>query len=115
MAEATLTPDILMRQIVIDAGGDPALMSYRSETGVLTVPDVTQAALDAAVAAYDPTTAQDATRDRSFDKLDQARVTRLLFEALFNHENRIRTNAGQGTITRAQFLDGLKTVWRGLP
>ena len=114
MAEAILTPDILMRQVVLSAGGDPALSSYRVDNQTLTVPDVTQAALDAAVAAYDPTAADNATKDERFANIDQAKVTRLLFEALFNHENRIRTNAGQATITRAQFIDGLRNVWRGL-
>lgn len=37
-------------------------------------------------------------------------VDRTLFKILFNHENRIRTLAGQAQITKAQFIAAVKSL-----
>jgi hypothetical protein len=37
-------------------------------------------------------------------------ITEAIFRALFNHENRIRTLAGQPQITAAQFRTGVKAL-----
>lgn len=37
-------------------------------------------------------------------------VDRVIFEAFFNHENRIRALAGQASVTRLQFMAGLRAL-----
>jgi hypothetical protein len=48
---------------------------------------------------------QDELKNRQLTKLDQ-----VAFQIAFNHENRIRTLAGQANITRAQFLAAIKAL-----
>jgi hypothetical protein len=43
------------------------------------------------------------------------RMDRLNFEVNFDQENRIRTLAGQPSITRAQYLNALKNIYKVLP
>ena len=51
------------------------------------------------------TIGQDALKTRQLTKLDQ-----VAFQIAFNHENRIRTLAGQAQITKAQFLAAIKAL-----
>jgi len=41
-------------------------------------------------------------------------TNRLMFEILFDLENRVRTLAGQATITRAQYKGGIQSRWRAM-
>lgn len=112
MAQVTISPDLLLEKIVQAAGGDPKLSRYRQP--VLDVPDVTQAALDAAVAAYDPAVAADATRDDEFTTAETTKLIKFIEAITFNHENRIRTLEGQPTRTPQEFRDILKGIYKGL-
>ncbi|HQR39317.1 MAG TPA: hypothetical protein PLF26_13070 [Blastocatellia bacterium] len=47
----------------------------------------------------------DAEKQANVDGID-----RVLLEIAFNHENRIRTLAGQGAVTRAQFKAAIKAL-----
>lgn len=51
-----------------------------------------------------------ARQDNLIGKLTVEKVGRVLATALFNHENRIRALAGQGAITKAQFIAALKDL-----
>jgi hypothetical protein len=42
------------------------------------------------------------------------KLAKLLFEIAFDQENRLRTQAGQPTITRAQYRNGILALWRNL-
>lgn len=41
---------------------------------------------------------------------DDDPIKRALFEVMFNHENRIRTLAGQAQVTRVQFLIAIRSL-----
>lgn len=112
MAEVTISPDLLLEKIIQAAGGDPTLARYRAP--VLTVPDVTQVALDAAVAAYDPAAAEDSTREDEFTKAETTKMLKFIEAITFNHENRIRTLEGQPTRTPAEFRAILKGIYKAL-
>jgi len=47
-------------------------------------------------------------------KFNQDKLYKLLFEVIFNHENRIRTLEGMPVITRAQLRVALKNIWASL-
>lgn len=47
-------------------------------------------------------------------KFSGDKLAKILFEVLLDQENRLRTLAGQPTITRNQYRNGLLTVWRNL-
>lgn len=112
MAEVTISPDLLLEKIIQAAGGDPVLARYRAP--VLTVPDVDQAALDAAVAAYDPVAADNSTKDDQFTTAETTKMLKFVEAITFNHENRIRTLEGQPPRTPAEFRDILKGIYRQL-
>jgi len=112
MAEVTIGADILVEKIIQAAGGDPALARYRNP--VLTVPDVTQVALDAAVLAYDPVAADDSTKDDQFATAETTKLLRFIEAVTFNHENRIRTLESLPPRTPAEYRDILKTIFKGL-
>ena len=110
--QVTIASTLQLPAIVTAAGGDPLLSEYRD--GVLFVPDVTQAALDSAVAAHNDADAVDAAKDANID----AAATddrRLLFELFYLLDERIRVLESAPAITRAQFRSQIKTVNRGLP
>ena len=77
MADVRIGSDLLLNRIVINAGGDPARSRYNRQTGVLTVPDVTQPALDAAVAGYDDAAERVNERNSKFDVVDNSIITKL--------------------------------------
>ena len=54
--QVRISADLLLNRIVINAGGNHRRARYNRATGVLNVPDVSQAALNAAVTAYDDAT-----------------------------------------------------------
>jgi hypothetical protein len=112
MAEVTISPDLLLNEIVKAAGGDPKLSRYRQP--VLDVPDVTQVALDAAVAAYDPVVAADAVAEEEFTKAETTKMLKFIEAITFNHENRIRTLEGQPTRTPQEFRNILKGIYKAL-
>ena len=55
---------------------------------------------------------QEIDKDNSVEGIDK--FDKLWFEVTFNQENRLRTSDGQPTITRAQYRDALKVIYRGL-
>lgn len=55
-----------------------------------------------------------AEKDAKLNNNLSDKLTKLLFEINFDQENRLRTLQGQGTITRNQYLNALKTVWSSL-
>lgn len=113
--QVTISATLQLNDIVVASGGDPLLAFYRE--GELFVPDVTQAALDAAVAAHDDAAAVDAFKDAEIDAatLPGKGGRRLLFELFYLLDERLRVLEGAPTITRAQFRNQIKTVNRGLP
>ena len=71
-----------------------------------TVRDKTQAELDAEQAELDER-ADDLENEKGVSAKDKT-----LFRILFDQENRIRTLEGQPTITRQQFMQAVRTVYR---
>lgn len=115
MAEAIIPPATYTQQIVIAAGGDPTLSEYLPATSTLVVPDVTQPDLDAAVAAYDPTTADNVSLDAQFNELALTnRDFQLYLETLFDLTNRVRALEGLAPLTQNQFVTQQRDAWKSL-
>ena len=110
--QATISADLQLRRIVINAGGNPNLARYVD--GVLFVRDVTQSALDAAVAAYDDAAERQNQKDDDFLRIEQTITYRIYFEVSFDQENRIRVLAAQPALTRPQFRMQLRNIFRRL-
>lgn len=65
------------------------------------------------IGAVDVMTADEKERD-FVERMDNDRLLRLLFEMNFDQENRLRAAAGQQVVTRGQYLDAIKAIYRGL-
>lgn len=95
--------------IITNAGGNPDNARYVD--GFLIVPDVTQAALDAAVAAYDATydpNAEAAARKQTAASLGlNTPFNQFLFDVLYDLESRVRGLAGKQGITKNQYKNAL--------
>ena len=113
--QVIISATLQLNSIVVAAGGDPIVAFYQE--GTLFVPDVTQAALDAAVAAHNDAAAVDAFKDAEIDAATVAGKggRRLLFELFYLLDERLRVLESAPAITRAQFKNQIKTVNRGLP
>jgi len=113
--QVIISATLQLNSIVIASGGDPIVAFY--DDGTLFVPDVTQAALDAAVLAHDDAAAVDAVKDEQIDDATQIvkGERRLLFELFYLLDERLRVLEGAPAITRAQFKNQVKAVNRGLP
>lgn len=107
MAQVIISVNLQLRQIVVAAGGDPALSFY--QRGTLDVPDVTQGALDAAVAAYNDPAAEAITKEAQLNAALQAPVDAAWNATLFDQENRVRALEGLAPLTVRQFFDLLLT------
>lgn len=113
MATAIIGLDVYPREIVIDAGGDPARAEYAD--GLLTVPDVSQQALDNAVAAYDPPVGEDRALDAQFNDLAITnRNFQLYLETTFDLTNRVRVLEGLAPLTQNQFVTQQRDAWKDL-
>lgn len=67
----------------------------------------------AIITNWDAATQLDADKDAMINQLNgiaALSIDVIVFTALFNHENRIRTLAGQANITVAQFKAGIKAL-----
>lgn len=95
-------------------------MRCREIGGVLTIVEFpggipSQADQDAWTAEYLVWLAGTGPADKECDEsVDAAKMTRLNFELNFNQENRIRVLEGRSSVTRQQYRDALKVVWRTL-
>jgi len=112
MAKVIVTLAHDWRKIAEIAGGDPNLIMFDPPTNELEVADVTQTALDAALASYladqaniDAATAaaKDTTsRDADKSSYDSKRLFRALVEVLLDEINALRTIEGLPDRTLAQ-------------
>jgi predicted DNA-binding protein (UPF0251 family) len=112
MAKVITTPGQDLRKIAEIAGGNPDLTLFDPPTNELEVTDVTQAALDAALATYvaDQTNIDAATaasrvtisRDGEKEAYDNKRLFRALVEVLLDEINALRTIEGLPDRTLAQ-------------
>jgi hypothetical protein len=75
----------------------------RGPTRIGTEQQLWDVLADAGVALPGNTTASDEAKDRRIGTVD-----RVMFEMMFNHENRIRTLENRTTITKAQFIGYIK-------
>lgn len=101
MAKVVVTVNQDWRKISELAGGDPNLIMFDPPPSELECPDVTQAALDAALAAYiadqaniDAATAASkdtSSRDGEKEWYDNKRIFRALVEVLIDEINVLRT------------------------
>lgn len=117
MATATVSRQTICSELVRAAGGNPRLSRFRSirgdaANGILDVPDVTQPALDAAVAAYDQAVAEDTSITTQFGIGIQEPWNDVWVDTTFDLENRVRALEGQTPLTRRQFTDLLRTRYR---
>ncbi len=53
-------------------------------------------------------------RQQGIDLMENAEVVRVMFEAIFNHENRIRVLEGASSITRAQLKNAIADLFKKL-
>lgn len=112
MAKVIVTLAHDWRKIAEIAGGDPNLIMFDPPTNELEVADVTQTALDAALASYlaDQTNIDAATaaakdttsRDADKASYDSKRLFRALVEVLLDEINALRTIEGLPDRTLAQ-------------
>lgn len=113
MASVQIEPEKKLALIIANAGGDVNKATYAA--GNLIVPDVDQAALDAAVAAYNAT--YDPVAEANAEKKSVASLglntpfNAFLLDVLYDHESRIRANAGQPAITKNAFKQALLTLY----
>jgi hypothetical protein len=95
-------------------------MCCREISGVLTIVEFpggipSQDQQDAWTAEYQAWVAANGLTDLECDRtIDAGKMTRLNFEVNFNQENRLRVLEGKPTITKLQYRDALKAVWRTL-
>jgi hypothetical protein len=112
MAKVITTPGQDLRKIAEIAGGNPNLTLFDPPTNELEVTDVTQAALDAALATYvadqaniDAATAAAGvaiSRDKEKDLYDSRRLFRALVEVLIDEINVLRAIESLPNRTLAQ-------------
>jgi hypothetical protein len=95
-------------------------MRCRMVDGVLTIvefPGGVPSMVDQAAwtAEYQAWIAANGLTDQMCDQtIDAEKMTRLNFEINFNQENRLRAVEGKPAITKLQYRDALKAVWRTL-
>lgn len=117
MASVVVARTVICSELVRAAGGNPRLSTFRAArgddaSGTLDVPDVTQPALDAALAAYNQATAENDAITRQFESGIAAPFENLWEQTAFDQENRIRALEGLGPLTARQFRDLLRTRYR---
>ncbi len=64
--------------------------------------------------APDTATIEEDKRQRSIALMANVDVVRLMFEAIFNHENRLRVLEGASSITRVQLRDAIADFFKKL-
>ena len=117
MAQVTIARTVIASELVRAAGGNPRLATFRATrgdaaTGVLDSPDVTQPALDAALAAYNQATAEQDALTLQFENGIAEPFNNVWEQTAFDQENRIRALEGLGPLTARQFRDLLRTRYR---
>jgi hypothetical protein len=89
---------------------DPTYLDWIANDNVPT-PIISAAELGEVLADYEVTTPVPAAILDGMKSRQVALLTRgVLLKILYNHENRIRTLEGQGTLTVPQFLGALKSL-----
>lgn len=95
-------------------------MRCREIDGALTIVEFpgglpSQADQDQWTTEYQAWLASTGPADKDCDEsVDLSKINRLNFEMNFNQENRIRVLEGRPAVTRVQYRDALKAVWRTL-
>ncbi len=113
MAATLIEVEKNLSLIIINAGGNPNNARYVD--GFLIVPDVTQAALDGAVAAYNATydpNVEAAARKQSAASLGlNTPFNQFLFDVLYDLESRVRAVEARPAIKQNQYKNALLNLY----
>lgn len=108
MARILIDVNWSLPAISLLAGADHELAYVEGD--FLNCPDVTQAALDAALLAYDDVIAKQEDSQAEEDNMEFPNVLVTIAKGLHNHENRIRVLEGRASVTLRQLVSALREL-----